>query len=181
MKIYYLLILFITGIFIVSAEAQWEGMKMTKNEFKEMIQKSFKETEMKRNWQLYGKDNKNDLDFYYDEKNIQRINAEEVGVLIKTFYKSKKGIDQLKRMRKINVKDSQIGNKDLQYDGLAYTIETLNIHCDRKEYSLSELSFDFDKESNILNLIPNITQALSIRPGSTLNDLYKIVCSHGGT
>lgn len=173
MRIYYLLILFIAGLFISSAEAQWEQMKMTQNEFKEMMQKSFKETAMMRSWKLYGKDNNNDLDFYYDEKNTQRIDAGNVAVLVKTIYKSKKGIDEIKRIRKFNMK----GNKDLKYEGLAYTIETLNIQCDRKEYSVMELSFDFDKENNILNLVPNMTHVDSILPSSNANDLYKIVCS----
>jgi hypothetical protein len=175
MKSYYLLALFIIGMFITSADAQLVGNDITQTELKEMMQKAFKEKVM--NWQLYGSRKNYIVEFYYDAANIVYPPGGSAIVAVKTVFRDDNGINELKRVRKHNLKTTGINPEELKYDNFAYTYETIEIYCNIKKIKTVDPILDFDKGSNILNIVPSAQGvAFNIYDNSIDEKLYDIVC-----
>ena len=160
MRIYYFLTVLVIGLLIAPAKAEMMDMKFN---------------EEMADWKLYSRNLKHDLEFYYDTKNMMYPSEGSVIVTVKTVYKSKNAINELKRMRKKN----PLISADLKYDSLAYSIETLEVYCIKKEIAASEIMYDIDldREGSIINYVPNVPKPVPILPDSNREDLYKIVCS----
>jgi len=127
------------------------------------------------NWRLFSQDLNRGVELYYDVDNIMHLETGSVAVVVKRAYKMEKAISELKRQRNRTMGSAGEG---LKYDELAFSIESFEILCSMKKIRIpTGITFDFDKQANILNYVPTHGFEFTISPGTPGEKLYALVCS----
>jgi hypothetical protein len=128
-------------------------------------------------WRLYSSVNKTSIDMFYDSKNIQSPYSGFKIVTTKMKYKDKSFLNKLKKGRKLHHQVMGADSEKLNYKDIDYTIQTFEVDCSQKEIRKEEVIADFDKNHNLLNLLPAVRRQFSpIRKNSSYEKLYNIVC-----
>jgi hypothetical protein len=128
-------------------------------------------------WQLYFSVSKTGVDKFYDSKNIQSPYSGHKIVTTKMKYNYISFLLKLKKARKLHHQVMGADSKKLNYKDIDYTVQTFEFDCSQKEFRKMEVIADFDKNHNLLNLLPSVRrQFFPIRENSSYEKLYNIVC-----
>jgi len=158
----------IGGIIMTPVGAEMIDIKLLKENVRSLNEKA--------DWKLFSQDSRSEMEFYYDAKNITYPSEGSAIVPVKTVYKSRKGINELKRQRDRN-RSTDSNGEPLKYDEFAFSVEWVQIYCSLQKIGLQEIAVDFDKRGNVLNLLPNATGVFPIFADTPFEKLYRIICS----
>jgi sulfatase modifying factor 1 len=169
MKQLCIIFIFVVTLSVTSTHAEISDMKWFADQAKLLNNDA--------SWKFFSRDAERNIEFYYDEKHVTVASKDSKIVRLKNAYNGQRAITELIRERERELKmRSRDAVSSLKYEGFAFSIETAEVSCSQARIGTESIAYDFDKNGNVLNIVPKIRGSFQILANSPGESLYNIIC-----